>query len=131
MSFNASVSFSSQVKDLKDALEERGLDSKGVKAVLKERLMEALAKENAAAASNDGAEADDGAASDADAASDGEKENVDVAPKEKIAESVEETPAVETPAVESFNGHADENDDMVINFFPHFPLDRHHIRMVL
>merc|ERR1712126_196777 len=36
-----------KVKDLRDALEERGLDSKGVKAVLKERLMEALAKENA------------------------------------------------------------------------------------
>ena len=72
------------------------MDSKGVKAVLKERLVEALAKENAAAANDAAAEADDdGAASDADAASDGEKENVDVAPKEKIAESVEETPAVE------------------------------------
>merc|ERR1712013_412003 len=67
-----------KVKDLKDALEERGLDSKGVKAVLKERLMEALAKENAA-------DSEAGAASDADAASDGEKENVDVTPKEKIA----------------------------------------------
>ena len=37
----------SKVKELRDALEERGLDSKGVKAVLKERLLEALAKENA------------------------------------------------------------------------------------
>ena len=37
--------FAFQVKELKDALEERGLDSKGVKAVLKERLAEALALE--------------------------------------------------------------------------------------
>ena len=33
------------MKELRDALEERGLDSKGNKTVLKERLMETLAHE--------------------------------------------------------------------------------------
>ena len=57
-----------QVQDLKDALKARGLDGKGNKAVLKERLLQSLAEEeeDASPASNeDGAEpADEGDDSD-------------------------------------------------------------------
>ena len=41
---------SSKVKELRDALDERGLDGKGNKAVLKERLLAALIEERSAAA---------------------------------------------------------------------------------
>ena len=89
------------MKDLRDALEERGLDSKGVKAVLKERLLEALAKENAGVAA--GAE---------EAVEDAKEEEEEAAPVADLNGHAEDDASmVRTSAFYDPDENADDDDD--------------------